>query len=80
MDELSLKFCEKCIDDHEVRLRAIEKNNKLELRVEILEGFMKGEIAISGQKKEHKVDTFTIISLILSIISIVPIVVKIYID
>ena len=59
------------LEDHEQRIRAIEKNNKLELRVEILERYMNGQIVLGGDKREGKHDTLTVIALVLSLISLI---------
>lgn len=37
MDEVRLDYCTKCLDDHEDRLRVIEKNNKMSMEIKTLE-------------------------------------------
>jgi hypothetical protein len=37
MDETRLEYCSKCLDDHEDRLRYIEKNNKFDTKLDALE-------------------------------------------
>ncbi len=67
MDEVELKFCQKCLDDHEERIRELEQNNKLEIRVEVLESYMKGEIAIVGNRKESRSDMYALIGMCISV-------------
>jgi hypothetical protein len=38
MDEVELRFCQKCLDDHEDRIRDLERNNTAEGELRILEG------------------------------------------
>ena len=38
MDDVELRFCQKCIDDHEDRLRDLERNNTAEGELRLLEG------------------------------------------
>ena len=38
MDDVELRFCQKCIDDHEGRIRDLERNNTAEAELRILEG------------------------------------------
>jgi hypothetical protein len=37
MDETRIDYCSKCLEDHEERLRYIEKNNKFDTKLDALE-------------------------------------------
>lgn len=74
MDETRLDYTHKMLDDHEQRIRNLEQNNKLEVRVEVLEQYMKGEIAVCGktkegvtERRESRSDIYAIIGMIISV-------------
>lgn len=82
MEDFWVDFCNKCIDDHEERLRVIEKNNKLEAKIEVkidaldtrvdlLEKYVERQLAVLNNKKEVKHDTFSIIALVVACISLI---------
>ena len=72
--DIELQFCNKCLDDHEERIRNIEKNNKLELRVEILEKYMTGQLAVVKTEKEGRYDILSILAILISLSTMIMIV------
>ena len=67
MDDVHLAYCRECLKDHEDRLRNLEQNNKLELRVEILEKFMSGQISTGTTQKEGRSDIYALIGMCISV-------------
>ncbi len=76
MDEIRLDYCHKLLDDHEDRLRKIEQDREIEVRVEILEAYMKGEIGLTKQRKEGKTDIYALVGMIVSVATFVILVWK----
>ena len=67
MDDVHLLYCKECLKDHEDRIRNLEQNNKLELRVEILEKFMSGQITSGTQVRQGKSDIYAFIGMCISV-------------
>jgi hypothetical protein len=67
MDDVHLLYCKECLKDHEDRIRNLEQNNKLELRVEILEKFMSGQISTGATRKESRADVYALIGMCISV-------------